>query len=313
MNWLQSIWGSKKDTTLWRLCEKCEQMEYIADFEKNLHVCHHCGHHHKMSAKSRLDSLFGHSDNYKIIPHNIIYNNNSKSSSIHTQNHSSNIDKLGFIDTKSYSTRLTESTTDNNFGEAITICTGILKPSQLPQSSSTQQIQSKNTQHTHSSIRIVSAIMDFSFIGGSMGTYVGNAITYACELAISENLPLIIFTSSGGARIQEGIYALLQMPRTVLAMNKLKQAGLLSVVVLCNPTMGGVFASFATQGQIILAEPGATIGFTGQRVLANTTKEEMPVNFQTSEFQYQYGQIDRIIPRSHLNSELIKLITLIKK
>ena len=159
---------------------------------------------------------------------------------------------------------------------------------------------------------VVICIMDSGFMMGSMGAVVGEKITYAIEQAIKLKYPLIIFTVSGGARMQEGIISLMQMAKTTAALTKLDEAGLLYISVLTDPTYGGVTASFASLGDIILAEPGAMIGFAGQRVISQTIGEALPEGFQTAEFLLEHGFIDKIVERKNLKETIYKLIQLNK-
>ena len=159
---------------------------------------------------------------------------------------------------------------------------------------------------------VVICIMDSGFMMGSMGAVVGEKITYAIEQAIKLKYPLIIFTVSGGARMQEGIISLMQMAKTTAALTKLDEAGLLYISVLTDPTYGGVTASFASLGDIILAEPGAMIGFAGQRVISQTIGEALPEGFQTAEFLLEHGFIDKIVERKDLKETIYKLIQLNK-
>lgn len=159
---------------------------------------------------------------------------------------------------------------------------------------------------------VVICIMDSGFMMGSMGAVVGEKITYAIEQAIKLKYPLIIFTVSGGARMQEGIISLMQMAKTTAALTKLDEAGLLYISVLTDPTYGGVTASFATLGDIVLAEPGAMIGFAGQRVISQTIGEALPEGFQTAEFLLEHGFIDKIVERKDLKETIYKLIQLNK-
>lgn len=156
--------------------------------------------------------------------------------------------------------------------------------------------------------KVVICIMDSGFLMGSMGVVVGEKITYAIEEAIKQKLPLIMFCVSGGARMQEGIISLMQMAKTTAALTKLDEAGLLYISVLTDPTYGGVTASFASLGDIILAEPGAMIGFAGQRVIEQTIGEALPAGFQTAEFLLEHGFIDKIVERKDLKDTLYKLI-----
>lgn len=156
--------------------------------------------------------------------------------------------------------------------------------------------------------KVVICIMDSGFLMGSMGYVVGEKITYAVEQAIEQKLPLIIFSVSGGARMQEGIISLMQMAKTTAALTKLDEAGLLYISVLTDPTYGGVTASFASLGDIILAEPGAMIGFAGPRVIEQTIGESLPEEFQTAEFLLEHGFIDKIVERKELKDTLYNLI-----
>lgn len=159
---------------------------------------------------------------------------------------------------------------------------------------------------------IVLCIMDSGFLMGSMGAVVGEKITYAIEQAINLKLPIVIFCVSGGARMQEGIISLMQMAKTTAALTKLDEAGLLYISVLTDPTYGGVTASFASLGDIILAEPGAMIGFAGQRVISQTIGEALPEGFQTAEFLLEHGFIDKIVERKDLKDTIYRLIQLNK-
>lgn len=154
----------------------------------------------------------------------------------------------------------------------------------------------------------VIAIMNSYFMMGSMGSVVGEKITRAIEVATKEKLPIIIFTTSGGARMQEGIVSLMQMAKTSAALKKHDEAGLLYVTVLTDPTTGGVTASFAMLGDIILSEPKALIGFAGQRVIAGTIHQKLPEGFQKAEFQLEHGFVDSIVPRRQLKETLAKIL-----
>ncbi|MFP4326780.1 MAG: acetyl-CoA carboxylase, carboxyltransferase subunit beta [Paracoccaceae bacterium] len=154
---------------------------------------------------------------------------------------------------------------------------------------------------------IVAAAQDFSFMGGSMGMYVGNAIIAAAERAVETRRPLILFSAAGGARMQEGILSLMQMPRTTVAVQMLKEAGLPYIVVLTHPTTGGVTASYAMLGDVQIAEPGALICFAGPRVIEQTIREKLPEGFQRAEYLLDHGMLDRVTPRGALRDELISI------
>jgi acetyl-CoA carboxylase carboxyl transferase subunit beta len=163
------------------------------------------------------------------------------------------------------------------------------------------------------SIKVVLCVMDGNFLMGSMGSVVGELITYSIEQAISLNLPIIIFCVSGGARMQEGIISLMQMAKTSSAIAKLNESGNHYISVLTDPTYGGVTASFASLGDIIIAEPKAMIGFAGPRVTEQTIKQELPEGFQTSEFLLEHGFIDKIVHRKDMKDTLYKLLALHKR
>ncbi|WP_010074149.1 acetyl-CoA carboxylase, carboxyltransferase subunit beta [Clostridium cellulovorans] len=157
---------------------------------------------------------------------------------------------------------------------------------------------------------VVTAIMDSNFMMGSMGTAVGEKITRAIEYATSKRLPIIIFTTSGGARMQEGIFSLMQMAKVSGAVAKHGDTGLLYITVITHPTTGGVTASFAMEGDIIISEPKALIGFAGRRVIESTINEKLPENFQSAEFLFQKGFIDKIVDRRNMKTVLSKILTL---
>ena len=199
-------------------------------------------------------------------------------------------DILGFEDTKSYAKRLEDSMQKTSLNEAI--LTGKASVENNP---------------------LAIGIMEFEFVGGSMGVVVGEKIVRLAEYAHKENLPLLIISSSGGARMQEGMFSLLQMARTSGAIGRFQQNNGLYISLLTNPTTGGVSASFAFLGDIILAEPGATIGFAGARVIEQTTRQKLPPKFQTSEFILDHGQIDKIVERKHIRRLLGRILTFYKR
>ncbi len=194
-------------------------------------------------------------------------------------------DPLGFKDKKSYKERLKQARENSGASEAISIYRGTIEGK-----------------------RVVVAIMNFDFIGGSMGSVVGERFFRACQLAKEEGTPFVVITSSGGARMQEGIYSLMQMAKTVFGVNMLKSFSIPYIVVLTNPTMGGVSASFAFLGDIIIAEPKALIGFAGPRVIEQTIKQNLPEGFQKSEFLLEKGMIDMVVHRKDLKTKLKELI-----
>ena len=158
---------------------------------------------------------------------------------------------------------------------------------------------------------IIAAAQDFSFIAGSMGMHVGNAIIAAAERAVKRKLPLVLFSAAGGARMQEGILSLMQMPRTTIAVQMLKEAGLPYIVVLTHPTTGGVTASYAMLGDVQIAEPNALICFAGPRVIEQTIREKLPEGFQRAEYLLDHGMLDRVTPRGKMRDELITIVRML--
>ncbi len=199
-------------------------------------------------------------------------------------------DPLNFTDTAPYAERIEKTEAKTNLKEAV--ITGIGKISDT---------------------KFALAVMDFSYMGGSMGSVVGEKITRLIETALEENLSLIIFSSSGGARMQEGTYSLMQMVKTGAALAKLHEAGLLYISVLTEPTFGGVTASYGTLGDIIIAEEGARIGFAGRRVIEQTIRQKLPADFQTANYLLKYGQVDMVVQRQQLKESLYRLIQLHQK
>lgn len=158
---------------------------------------------------------------------------------------------------------------------------------------------------------IVAAAQDFSFMGGSMGMYVGNAIIAAAERAVELKRPLVLFSAAGGARMQEGILSLMQMPRTTVAVQMLKEAGLPYIVVLTHPTTGGVTASYAMLGDVQISEPNALICFAGPRVIEQTIREKLPEGFQRAEYLLDHGMLDRVTPRTEMRDELVTIVRML--
>jgi acetyl-CoA carboxylase carboxyl transferase subunit beta len=196
-------------------------------------------------------------------------------------------DPLGFFDLRPYPERLAEAEVTTGLGEAILIGRATIegRPCQL-------------------------AVMDFSFMGGSMGSVVGEKFTRACEAAADRGLPLVSVTASGGARMQEGILSLMQMPKTVCAVEDLKDARGALISVMAHPTTAGVLASFASLGDVVVAEPGALLSFTGPRVVQQTTRERLPDDFGLTESNYRFGHLDAIVPRAELRGYLARLVRL---
>jgi acetyl-CoA carboxylase carboxyl transferase subunit beta len=197
-------------------------------------------------------------------------------------------DPLKFRDIKRYSDRLKEYRTKTGAPDAIILAAGKLEG--LP---------------------VTVAVQDFAFQGGTLGMAAGEAIIAGMTAALERRTPFIIFTASGGARMQEGMFALMQMPRTTVAVRRLRAAGLPYIVVLTNPTTGGVTASYAMLGDIHIAEPGAVIGFAGARVIEQTIRERLPEGFQRAEYLKTHGMVDMVAPRRELRPLLARLCKLL--
>ncbi|CUT17784.1 MULTISPECIES: acetyl-CoA carboxylase, carboxyltransferase subunit beta [Candidatus Ichthyocystis] len=197
-------------------------------------------------------------------------------------------DPLKFFDTKPYKDRLSKAYSETGVSDAILVMFGAVK-----------------------SLPVVVAAFDFSFMGGSMGSVVGERFVRGVRYAVQQGCPFVCFTSSGGARMQEGMFSLLQMAKTTAALHFLRQAGLPFISVLTDPTMGGVSASFAFIADVVLAEPGALIGFAGPRVIEQTVREKLPDGFQRSEFLLEKGAIDMIVNRHHLRDKIHNILSLL--
>ncbi|WP_149541401.1 acetyl-CoA carboxylase, carboxyltransferase subunit beta [Siccirubricoccus phaeus] len=198
-------------------------------------------------------------------------------------------DPLRFRDQRRYVDRLREAQAKGGQEDAVVVAHGVIEGN-----------------------RVVAAAFDFSFMGGSMSAGVGEALVTAARLAVLQDSPLIVFTASGGARMQEGAISLMQMPRTVIATRMVKEVGLPFIVVLCDPTTGGVTASFAMLGDIQIAEPGAMIGFAGARVIEQTVREKLPEGFQRAEYLLAHGILDMVVKRSEMRATLARLIGLLR-
>ena len=199
-------------------------------------------------------------------------------------------DPLKFKDSRKYSDRLRDTRAKTNVSDAIAVAKGRIKGEPA-----------------------IVAAFDFRFMGGSMGRAVGDAILLAAETAIAENAALITIPSTGGARMQEGILSLMQLPRTVVAVDKVREAGLPYFVLLAHPTTGGVTASFAMLGDIQIAEPGAIIGFAGRRVIEETVREKLPDDFQTAEYLQEHGMVDAVVSRADQPEFLSRTIALLMR
>jgi len=200
------------------------------------------------------------------------------------------LDPLKFRDEKRYTDRLKEAKAKTQLEDAILNAAGTIEG--LP---------------------IVATVQDFAFMGGSLGMAAGEAIVHAFETALARKRPMVLFAASGGARMQEGILSLMQLPRTTVGVDRLKEAGLPYVVVLTNPTTGGVTASYAMLGDVHIAEPGALIGFAGPRVIEQTIREKLPDGFQRAEYLMEHGMVDMVVSRLEMKSTVARLLKILLK
>lgn len=248
---------------LWYHCDRCGAVLFGKELERTLWVCPKCDYHMRISARKRI-SQFLDPDSQEEIAKDL-----------------APVDRLKFVDLKSYSDRIREAQKRTGEKDALVVVAGHLmrKP-------------------------VVVSCFDFKFIGGSMGSVVGEKFVQAVEYCVKHHRPLINFAASGGARMQEGLFSLMQMAKTSAALNKLAAERLPYISVLTDPTTGGVSASLAMLGDVIIAEPGATIGFAGRRVIEQTIRQQLPEDFQSSEFLLAHGAIDRVVPRSKLREEI---------
>jgi acetyl-CoA carboxylase carboxyl transferase subunit beta len=257
---------------LWHKCPSCQAVLYHADLEKNLSVCPKCNHHHRITARTRLDWLLDSEGRFEIgaevLP----------------------VDTLKFKDSRKYSERLTAAKRDTGEDDALVVQQGSIH-----------------------AVPVIAAAFEFSFMGGSMGSVVGERFVRGVQLAIEQKMPFICFAASGGARMQEGLLSLMQMAKTCAALTQLSEARLPFISVLTDPTMGGVSASFAFMGDVVVAEPNALIGFAGARVIQQTVRETLPEGFQRAEFLLEHGAIDMIVDRRQMRDQLTTLITLLSK
>lgn len=253
---------------LWIRCPQCKATIFRKEAENNLNVCPECQHHFYLPARERINQLLD-QDSFEEWFADL-----------------GPTDPLDFKDRVQYKQRIKAEQAKAGMPDAAVVGRGFIRGRP-----------------------VVFAVTDFAFMAGSMGSVVGEKLTRCAEEATKMKLPYIIVSGSGGgARMQEGILSLMQMAKISAALARYDQAGGLYISILTNPTMGGVAASFALQGDITLAEPGALIGFAGKRTIWNTVRIELPEGFQTSEFLLKHGFVDRIIPRQNLRTELARII-----
>ncbi len=262
--------GKKKDvpSNILTKCNSCYKLILNKQLEENLWVCPNCGYHFSISAQKRIEITFDAGSFTEMF------------TEIHTA------DPLNFKGPKTYQEKLKSARETTGMDEAVLA-----------------GVASLNGR------RVAVAVTDSRFIMGSMGSVLGERIARLAELAIEEMIPLItISASGGGARMYEGMFSLMQMAKTSAAIGRYQKAGGIYISVLTNPTMAGVLASFASLGDVLIAEPGALIGFAGPRVIKKTINQDLPEGFQRSEFLQEHGLIDMIIERKDLRSIIIRLI-----
>ncbi|MEG6616492.1 acetyl-CoA carboxylase, carboxyltransferase subunit beta [Peptococcaceae bacterium 1198_IL3148] len=251
---------------LWVKCNRCNEILYTKELDKNFKVCSKCNYHFRVSAQDRISMTLDEGS---------------------FKEHDADLVSGNPLNFPNYEEKLLKAQEATGLNEGVLTGEG-----------------------TINGYPVVVVVMDPSFIMGSMGSVVGEKITRAIEAAEQKRYPLITFATSGGARMQEGILSLMQMAKTSAALTKLGEAGVLYVSVLTDPTTGGVTASFASLGDIIIAEPGALIGFTGPRVIEQTIKQKLPEGFQRAEFMRQHGFVDLIVPRNKMKEMLANILAL---
>jgi len=255
---------------LWLKCHGCGKVVYHKDVQENQMVCTLCGYHYRVKARKRISWLV------------------DPGSFEETHADIESVDPLGFVIQEvsfSYPDKIAQAKQKSGLKEAV--ITGFA------------EIEG---------CRTVLGVMDFSFRGGSMGSALGEKFCRAADDAVRETLPLVLVAASGGARMEEGILSLMQMAKTADAVHAVNDAGIPYITVLTNPTTGGVYASFASLADITLAEPGAHIGFAGPRLIEGALKVKLPEGFQSAEYQFKNGFVDRIVPRTELRATLGTLL-----
>jgi acetyl-CoA carboxylase carboxyl transferase subunit beta len=265
--------GQNEAPSHWRKCPQCLSIMYYKEVESKNNVCPKCSHHFRIGAKQRIEMLA------------------DKGSFIEKDSTLEPIDPLKFVDKKSYKKRLEENKAKTG-GRTSSVISGSCTMGGLP----TELV-----------------VFDFAYMGGSLGSVEGEKIVRAVNRAIKNRSGVVIVSASGGARMQESTYSLMQMSKTSAALYKLHQERLPYISVLTDPTMGGVSASFAMLGDIIMAEPNALIGFAGQRVIKQTIGADLPEGFQRAEFLLEHGLIDMVVDRNQMKESIVKFLKLFLK
>ncbi len=259
----------KLNEDIWLKCPKCNKHIFKEDWNNGHKVCPKCNHHGKLTAWERIGITLD-TGSFKELDHTI-----------------TPADPLGFVDGKgSYKDKVKATIEKTGLNESVVTGTG-----------------------TMAGCKVVIAVMDFRFLGGSLSSGTGEKLLRAANHAYDHSIPYIIFSASGGARMHEGILSLMQMGKTCAAIARLNDKNIPYISVLTDPTTGGVSASFATVGDLNIAEPGALIAFAGRRVIEQTIKQKLPDDFQTSEFLLEHGFIDKIIPRSEMKEQITAILS----
>ncbi|MGA7439483.1 MAG: acetyl-CoA carboxylase, carboxyltransferase subunit beta [Luteibacter sp.] len=284
MNWLQKIMTPKTRAPaaaggkgkvpegVWEKCAGCGTVLYKPELEKSLMVCPKCGHHHAISARTRLLSFF------------------DEGTTTELWAKMEPVDALKFKDQKKYKDRIVSAQKSTGEKDALIAMSGMLLGRPL-----------------------VSVAFEFSFMGGSMGSVVGEKFARAAEKALAEKSALVCFSATGGARMQEGLFSLMQMAKTSAAIARMHEAGVPYISVLTHPTTGGVSASLGMLGDLNVAEPKALIGFAGPRVIEQTVRETLPEGFQRPEFLVEHGAVDMIVDRREMREKLGAMLGILEK
>jgi acetyl-CoA carboxylase carboxyl transferase subunit beta len=251
----------------WQKCAHCHEMIHVSELEGNLQCCPKCDHHGRISALERIAMLTDSNSFNRLF------------------DEFRTVDRLGFIDTEAYETRVKKATAKAGTSEAVHTGTALIEGT-----------------------KVALGVLDFNFMAGSMGSVVGERLTLLIEYAIEKSLPLIIVSASGGARMQESMFSLMQMANTSAALARLHVAKIPYISILTNPTTGGVTASFASLGDIIIAEPDALICFAGPRVVEQVIRQKLPPGAQKSEFLLKHGMIDCIVARHDLKKKVASFL-----
>jgi len=270
MAWYSETTATRKKSLkdLWTKCKKCQSHIYNSEWEENLNVCPSCNYHGPITSYERIKLLFDENTFAEL------FNNISPS------------DSLNFIDLKgSYKEKYETAIKKTGISEAVVTGHGKIN-----------------------GIKAVAAVMDFRFLGGSLGSGTGEKILRAANYAYDNNLPYIVFSASGGARMQEGVQSLMQMAKTCAGIARLNKKNIPYISVLTNPTTGGVSASYAMMGDINISEPGALIGFAGRRVIEQTIGEKLPDDFQTAEYLLKHGFMDAIVDRKNIKNYISNVL-----